>query len=101
MAWVTYGYECPKCGKQWEELVERGDEDKVDCATCGNRARRLLSAPYFTKFSQPLNYKEAGIKADLQAANQIDKAMSYGELKNADEKTKKEVTKEYNRRKFE
>jgi hypothetical protein len=81
--------------------VERGTEDNVDCPTCGDRARRLLSSPYFSKFNQPLNYKEQGIKADLQAANDIDKSLAYGELKTADEKTQKEVAKEYNRRKFE
>ncbi len=99
--WVRYDYACDTCKEIWDELLERGTEDNVDCATCGKRARRLLSSPYFTKFSQPLNSRERGIKADLQAANDIDQSLAYGELKSADDKTMKDVTKEYNRRKFE
>jgi putative FmdB family regulatory protein len=101
MALVTHRYRCKDCEREWDETVEREDRDKVRCPDCSGKTLRLISSPYFTKMGQPLNYKEKGIKADLQAANQIEKSMAYGDLKTADSKTLTEANKELTRRKFE
>lgn len=39
-----YEYRCPKCGKEFEELVRPG-QDEASCPACGaDRCQRLLSS---------------------------------------------------------
>lgn len=40
-----YEYQCGKCGKTFEAIVKRGEEDAVICPACGSKnPRKLMSA---------------------------------------------------------
>ena len=40
-------YKCPVCGKEFEELVKKPDEE-VRCPVCGRRAERSYSGTMFS-----------------------------------------------------
>ena len=39
-----YEYRCESCDERFEELVSSSDEDDVRCPSCGQPAKKLLSA---------------------------------------------------------
>ena len=40
-----FEYVCDRCGNQFEKLVFKSDEDKVECPKCnGNKTRKVISA---------------------------------------------------------
>ena len=41
---MLYSYECPKCGKKWDESKEVVERNNVDCRKCGVKADKLISA---------------------------------------------------------
>jgi putative FmdB family regulatory protein len=44
-----YQYWCKKCLKYMEAIIPLIDSDKeIECPHCGEKMRKLLSAPYFT-----------------------------------------------------
>ncbi len=40
-------YKCPSCGKEFEELVKKFDEE-VTCPACGKKAERCYSGQMFS-----------------------------------------------------
>lgn len=42
-----YEYECPACGRVFEELRRAGDESDAVCPQCGKRASRIVSLSAF------------------------------------------------------
>lgn len=43
-----FEYTCIKCKKQYEVLVKLKDLDKMpDCPHCGNKLKKIMSAPMF------------------------------------------------------
>jgi hypothetical protein len=53
MAWVIRPYKCNSatCGHEWEDMVERSEEDKQVCPECGCPASWMLCAPNVATFS--------------------------------------------------
>lgn len=45
-------YRCPKCGKEFEELVNKFD-DEVLCPDCKNRAERSWSGKMWSSTGKP------------------------------------------------
>ena len=39
-----YEYRCERCDERFEELRSSSDEDEVCCPSCGQPAKKLLSA---------------------------------------------------------
>ncbi|EFL51702.1 regulatory protein, FmdB family [Solidesulfovibrio fructosivorans JJ]] len=42
-----YEYECPACGRVFEELRRAGDESDAACPHCGQKASRIVSLSAF------------------------------------------------------
>lgn len=45
-------YRCPKCGKKFDELVKKCDEEVV-CPACGERAERVWSGTVYSATGKP------------------------------------------------
>ncbi len=45
-------YECPACGKKFEELVKRHDEE-VTCPACGAAAKRVWAGAVYSATGKP------------------------------------------------
>ncbi|MDE6059131.1 MAG: zinc ribbon domain-containing protein [Clostridia bacterium] len=45
-------YECPKCGKKFEELV-KNHEEAVECPACGAPAKREWSGCMYSATGKP------------------------------------------------
>lgn len=62
MALIVNKFKCKDCGEEFEELYERGEEDTIECCSCGSRnVEKLLSAPKLGKFSMADNDTKASI----------------------------------------
>ncbi len=46
-------YRCAQCGKEFEELVRRYDEEEVRCPACGEKAERSYSGEIFSATGKP------------------------------------------------
>lgn len=47
------GYRCDKCGKTFEELVKRYDEE-VKCPACGASAERVWAGQMYSRTGKPV-----------------------------------------------
>lgn len=45
-------YKCPQCGRKFDELVKRHDEE-VDCPVCKARAERVWSGEMYSATGKP------------------------------------------------
>jgi putative FmdB family regulatory protein len=50
MGWISRDYRCEKCGHEWEDVVQRGDEDQP-CPMCGTVNSYVLSATGVASYS--------------------------------------------------
>ena len=45
-------YKCPRCGKKFDELVKRHDEE-VKCPVCGEKGERVWSGEMYSSTGKP------------------------------------------------
>ena len=69
----TYGYRCPGCGHEYEELQNINDDTRAKCPECGKRGERLISG------GAGLVFKGSGFyETDYKRAKPEGKAKSEG-----------------------
>lgn len=98
MSLKRYDYKCLGCEELFDELVYFCERDNVRCPLCNEKTERLISCPYVLQKSMPLSAKEKGWKRDILESAKLEESLAYGQLKNADDETKKAAKKEIDRR---
>ncbi len=60
----TYGYKCPKCGREWEKIQKITASTRAKCPKCGTAGVRVISGGIGVMFKgsgfYETDYKRAG-----------------------------------------
>ncbi len=84
----TYGYSCPACGHEYEQLQKMSDETRAKCPKCGTAGERIISGGAGVVFKgsgfYETDYKRAGSRKDKPDSDAKDSSKSGEKSKKPD-----------------